>query len=132
LQLQAQFAKPTDLVFLGKKKEEIANSIATVKAKDFKAPPNHLQTLVDALGIFGVVFMIPGDDMKDYLKEMYEGIYFNGNKVLKLDKDLDTKWFNALSAVCEAHYKFTIKNIDSVTKWTGSSNVGVEASFSSQ
>lgn len=103
-----------------------------MKAKDFKAPPNHMQTLVDALNIFGVVFMTPGDDMKDYLKEMYEAIYFYGNKVLKLDKDLDTKWFNALSAVCEAHFKFAIKNIDSVTKWTGSSNVGVEQSFSSE
>ena len=73
--------------------------------------------------------MTPDDEMKEFLKEIFGGIPFYGNKVLKLDKPVDTAWYNAYIAVAEAHYKFVITNLSSVTKWTGTESVGLESAF---
>lgn len=46
--------------------------------------------------------MNPGDELKDFMKEMFDAVFFYGNKVLKLEKELDTKWFNAYKDLFEA------------------------------
>jgi len=40
-----------------------------------------------------------GDALKDTFKDFFDQISFYGNKVLNLNKDLDTKWFEAFKAV---------------------------------
>jgi len=37
--------------------------------------------------------------LKETIKEMCGQIDFYGNKVLKLEKDLDTKWYNSFREV---------------------------------
>ena len=43
-----------------------------------------------------------GDELKDFMKEIYDAVFFYGNKVLNLQKEPDTKWFNAYKDLCEA------------------------------
>lgn len=40
--------------------------------------------------------------MKDHMKEMYDAIFFYGNKVLNLGKEPDTKWFEAYKELASA------------------------------
>jgi hypothetical protein len=43
-----------------------------------------------------------GDELKDFMKEMYDAVFFYGNKVLNLGKELDSKWFEAYKDLCTA------------------------------
>lgn len=70
-----------------------------------------------------------GDELKDFLKEMYDAIFFYGNKVLKLDKELDTKWFEAYKDLCEAQFNFVVSRKDTITKWTGTEDASGAAAF---
>lgn len=64
------------------------------------------------------------------MKEMYEAIFFYGNKILKLEKELDSKWFNAYKDLCEAQFNFIALRKDSITKWTGAeAGTGAQAAF---
>ena len=58
--------------------------------------------MIDGISLFNWLSFNGGDELKDYMKDMYEAVFFYGNKVLKLDKPLDTAWFNAYKDVCEA------------------------------
>lgn len=101
-----------------------------MKRKDFKAPPNHLQTIIDGFNLFGWISLNAGDELKDFMKEMYEAIFFYGNKILKLEKELDSKWFNAYKDLCEAQFNFIALRKDSITKWTGAeAGTGAQAAF---
>lgn len=101
-----------------------------VKRKDFKAPPYHMQTIIDGINLFGWMGVNSGDELKDFMKEMYDAVFFYGNKVLNLNKEPDSKWFNAYKSLCEAQFNFITKRKDSITKWTGSGDgAGAQASF---
>ncbi len=101
-----------------------------VKRKDFKAPQNHLQTIIDGFNLFGWISLNAGDELKDFMKEMYEAIFFYGNKILKLEKELDSKWFNSYKDLCEAQFNFIASRKDSITKWTGAeAGTGAQTAF---
>jgi len=62
--------------------------------------------------------------------DLIEGIDFYGNKVLRLDKHPDTRWYNSLKEVNKALLAFILKNLDKVAQWHGSEDAaGLEAFF---
>lgn len=59
-----------------------------------------------------------------------EGIDFYGNKVLRLDKNPDTRWYNSLKDINKALLGFILKNLATVAQWHGSEDpAGLEAFF---
>jgi hypothetical protein len=103
-----------------------------VKKKDFKAPPNHIQTVIDGINMFSYPFFQPGDELRDYMKDTFDQISFYGNKVLQLDKALDTTWFNAYKDLNQAILAFILKRLDSISRWSGKEDAsGAEAYFKS-
>jgi hypothetical protein len=60
------------------------------------------------------------EELKESIKDFHDQISFYGNKVLKLDKDLDTKWYTAFKALTEAILSFVLMNLGKVSKWSGS------------
>lgn len=62
-------SKPADYAWAFAKNGEVHQSIDTVKAKDFKSPPNHLQVLIDGIGLFAWPAFMPGDEMNEMMKE---------------------------------------------------------------
>lgn len=115
----AKFKKPADCGFLGQKSFELAQAAMLVKQKDFKCPPNHMQTVIDGMQMFQFPFF-EGDALKDTFKDFFDQISFYGNKVLNLNKDLDTKWFEAFKAVNQAILSFVLINTAKVSTWSGS------------
>ena len=62
--------------------------------------------------------------------DLIEGIDFYGNKVLRLDKNPDTRWYNSLKDINKALLSFILKNLDKVAQWHGSEDpAGLEAFF---
>jgi hypothetical protein len=79
-----KFAKPDNFGWLTAKCAEMFTAANEVKRKDFKAPPNHIQTVIDGINMFSYPFFQPGDELRDYMKDTFEQISFYGNKVLNL------------------------------------------------
>jgi hypothetical protein len=125
-ELQAKFAKPTNMLLLTKKKQEFFDALSLVKQKDFKAPVNHMGIILDSFSLFGAGLLPADDTGKEFLKEMHDSLPFLGNKIIKMDKANDTKWVESLLAVCKAHFQFVNKNYDAVHTWSGSSETGFE------
>jgi len=46
----------------------------TVKAKDMKAPPNHIKTLIDGISLFNYPFFPAGDELRDGIKDIYDQV----------------------------------------------------------
>ena len=57
------------------------------------------------------------------MKQTNDEINFYGNKVLKLDKEKDTAWYNAYKSVVEAIVAFFA---EADVKWTGKETSGAE------
>ena len=119
-----KFAKPADLGFISNAIAEVSETQSVVMKKDMKAPPSHMHTMIDGLNLFMWPLMAPGDELQDYLKQTNDEINFYGNKVLKLDKEKDTTWYNAYRSVVEAYLAF-FAGAD--VRWTGKETSGVEA-----
>jgi hypothetical protein len=124
----AKFKKPADLKFIGANCMVSHQACEELKKKDFKAPPNHLQCVIDGFSLFSWVYLGFGDDLRDNMKEFYEAVFFYGNKVLKLDKVLDTAWFEAYKQLISAHQDFFVSRCEDVNVWTGKED-GSEAWF---
>lgn len=70
--------------------------------------------------------------MKESIKDFFEQISFYGNKVLKMDKALDTKWYEAFRTVNESILSFVLMNNAKVSTWSGSEDgAGAQAFFES-
>lgn len=65
--------------------------------------------------------------MKDYFKEMHLCLPNNGNKILKMDKENDTKWCNAFVEFFDAHVAFIKKNWNALFEWKGTQENHKEA-----
>ena len=68
-----KFAKPVTpggdaLAFLCAKIQVIGNEVGTVKQKNFKSPPNHLQVVIDSLNMFNYPFYSL-DDLKEVIED---------------------------------------------------------------
>jgi len=83
--LQTRFRRPLKMGPLVEKRNKFCEEIGLVKKKDLKAPPHHLQTVMDAMNIFGAGLLNNDEDGKEYYKEMHGAIPFPANKILKLD-----------------------------------------------
>lgn len=79
-----------------------------------KAPPNHLGIVIDSMNLFGVALLPQDDSAKEFLKEMHDSLPFLGNKILKLEKEADSKWVTQFLSVCKAHHDFVQKNFAAV------------------
>jgi hypothetical protein len=73
-----------------------------------KAPPNHIALVSDSLSLFCPFLIEDSEDGKEFFKETYSTLPFPGNKVLKLEKELDTKWHDAFMEVMKGHYDFVM------------------------
>ena len=101
-----QCKKPSDLSFVTASIQAYAADAANVKQKDRKSPVNHMQCIVDGYDMLFWFGFGSAAEMEEGFKERYDGIFFYGNKVLKLDKEKDSAWFTAYSAVAKAHFDF--------------------------
>lgn len=81
---------------LGKKKQQYFDAASLVKQKDMKAPSNHMGIVVDSMNLFGAGLLPQDDSAKEFLKEMHDSLPFLGNKILKLEKEADSKWVTLL------------------------------------
>jgi hypothetical protein len=124
----AKFKKPSDLKFVGVNCMAAAQTCDELKRKDFKAPPNHLQCVIDGFALFSWVYLNFGDELQETMKEHYDAVFFFGNKVLKLDKELDSAWFESYRQLIKAHFDFIASRCEDVNLWTGKED-GAEAWF---
>jgi len=67
----ARFRKPNAIKFLYSQVNKVADEQSVVKAKDLKAPPNHIQTVIDGLQMFQFVFYVP-NELKDLIKDYHD------------------------------------------------------------
>ena len=67
----------------------------TVKQKDFKSPPNHMQTLIDGASVLNWVFLNGAGQDKEWAEEIINQVGFYGNKVRNLDREKDSAWYEA-------------------------------------
>lgn len=58
-------SKPAEYGWAFARNAEVWKAIDTVKAKDFKAPPNHLQVLMDGVSLFAWAAFMAGDEMNE-------------------------------------------------------------------
>ena len=72
------------------------NAEAEKTFRNRKSPINHLKAIADAFLMFNWHFIDNPTDLKEHMQTWYESIAFNGNKVLTMDKELDTAWYNEL------------------------------------
>lgn len=42
-----------------------------------------------------------------------------GNKILRMDKEKDTKWVESFMAICKAHFTFILSNFSKIHEWNG-------------
>lgn len=84
-----------------------------------KSPPKHMQTMIDSLDMFNYICMDDKEALDESIKSFCDQIDFYGNQVLKMDKDLDSKWINAHKEVNKAIKSFVLMNIDKLCKWPG-------------
>jgi hypothetical protein len=127
--LQSKYSKPADLKILATKKQKFFDAASLVKQKDLKAPPNHIGIIIDSMNLFGSALLPADDSAKEFLKEIYESLPFLGNKILMMEKPLDTAWVTQFLLVCKAHYEFIAKNFAAVHTWSGTEAAGFEQAF---
>jgi len=128
--LQAKHKKPADLMPLLAKRNAHAEAAGKVKQKDLKAPPHHMAVICDAMGIFGNALLGNDDDSKEFYKETCGAVQFPANKILKLDKEPDTKWVNSITGICKAHFDFVMGNFAAQLEWKGSADVNLADALS--
>ena len=109
-----KFAKPVTpgggaLSFLCARIQEIGNEVGTVKQKNFKSPPNHLQVVIDSLNMFNYPFYSL-EDLEDVIKDTCSQIDFYGNKVLRENKPEHEAWYNSFKDLNQAILSFVLKN----------------------
>jgi hypothetical protein len=120
MEAQARFKKPADLQFIVAKVTEVFQEMETVKRKDLKAPPHHLQTVMDGLNLFTWPLYGHESAMKDSMKEQFDQISFYGNKILMMKKDKDTAWYNAYKDLAYKMIKFINEREETILLWNGS------------
>lgn len=62
-----------------------------------------MSMLNDAIPMFGSCLLENSEDMREFYKETCGGLAFNGNKIIAMDKELDTNWARAFIEMMKAH-----------------------------
>jgi hypothetical protein len=60
------FKKPSDFAFMMAPAAPIGEDMQKVKQKDFKSPPNHMQTLIDGTACLGWILNRGEDELKEW------------------------------------------------------------------
>ena len=129
----AKFKKPADITWLGAPYGPIGADLQQVKDRDFKAPPNHIQCILDGLSPFFWFGQSGQDDVEDHLKETTGNIFFFANKILKEDKEAHTKWTNAYTDLASAIKDFIIPKKENILSWTGTEDgAGAKAFYEAE
>lgn len=91
-----------------------------------------MKAVVDGFQIFNWSQFPGQDELRDTISEFFGQIPFYGNKVLKLEKELDTAWYHAYFALAKAVTDFFIERCDGIAEWNGKDDAaGAEAFFKS-
>lgn len=70
------------------------------------------------------------DELKEVMPDLCDQVDFYGNKVLKLENNVDTRWYESLKAINKGLLSFVLKNLKIVAQWNGSeAPAGIEAFF---
>jgi len=77
-----------------------------------KAPRFHMQALIDGWQLFNWIWFVDKDELEEQWPTFKDAVYFNGNKVLEMDKELDTAWMDALYNVSKATHGFVTANLE--------------------
>ena len=108
----------------------IVQEMEDVKRKDLKAPPHHLQTVIDGCNIVAWVFT-PGEDfLVNHCDEILDQVSFYGNKVMQTGKDPDFKWYKAYSDLVKGISDFLKERKEFICEWTGKED-GADAFYNS-
>ena len=100
MQLQAEYKKPENVQVMLTKARDISAALEKVKMKDFKAPKYHMELLCNTCGIFSTFLLENNDDAKEYFKEQHNSLPFPGNRIRKLEKELDSAWVDCYLDLC--------------------------------
>lgn len=88
----------------------------------------HMKALIDAYQIFLWINFDNAADLVESYPTHYEALHFNGNEVLKMRKDKDSAWMEALYAVAKAFSEF-INGHQELLKWGSGDASGAAAFF---
>lgn len=129
----AKFRRPQDLSFLQVPYLPLAQDLQQVKDRDFKAPPNHIQCVLDGLSCMFWYNARGRDECKDYLKENHGNIFFYSNKILKEDKEKDVKWTNCYTDLATALKDFVTARAETICDWAGTEDAkGAQAFYEAE
>jgi len=129
----AKFRRPQDLSFLQVPYVPLAQDLQQVKDRDFKAPPNHIQSVLDGLSCMFWYNARGRDECKDYLKENHGNIFFYSNKILKEDKEKDVKWTNCYTDLATALKDFVTARAETICDWAGTEDAkGAQAFYEAE
>ena len=87
-----------------------------------------MQTLIDGCSILNWVFYIGEDQVKEWAWATTDQVKFYGNKVLALEKPLDTAWYQAYFDLIDTAIDFIVKRAENICDWTGKAD-GAQAFF---
>lgn len=86
--------------------------------------------MIDGVLMFDFSHYEDKEALKETIKETCGQIDFYGNKVLKLEKDLDTKWYQSFKELNDHILAFVLSNSSVVSQWRGKEDpAGAEAFF---
>lgn len=97
-----------------------------IKQKDFKSPPNHMQTLIDGTSCLGWVFSRGEDELREWGTGTLDQVRFYGNKVLQMAKEKDTAWYEAYLDLISSSIGFVVERAEHIADWTGKADGAVE------
>ena len=133
IRMMAKFKKPANIQFIKEPFKTLQADMQNVKDKDFKAPPNHIKTVLDGIDCMFWYMAAGQDELVDNLKENHANIYFFGNKILKEKKEKDDNWVNAYTDLATTFKDFIEPKAGNILDWTGTeADSGAKAYFEAE
>lgn len=112
------FKKPEDFSFMLASVKALAGDASQHLEKNFKAPKNHIQTLIDGLDLFFWLGFEDAAGIKEHVANTYDELTFCGNRVIKKGSDAEKAWIESYYALAKALVDFVSKNAAKLA-WTG-------------
>ena len=135
IRMMAKFKKPANIQFIKEPFKAFQADMQNVKDKDFKAPPNHIKTVLDGVDCMFWYMAAGQDDVRDDIEENHANIAFFGNKILKLPNktEKDENWVNAYYDLAKTHKDFIQPKCATILDWTGTeADSGAKAFFEAE
>jgi len=106
----------------------LAGDASTHLQKNFKAPKNHIQTLIDGLDLFFWLGFEDAAGIKEHLSNTYDELTFCGNRVIKKGTDAEKAWIEAYYALAKGMVDLLSKNAAKLV-WSGSQDASGAQKF---